>query len=39
MVRQRSRITGLTEDLLLADLPVYRPDGPINKQTRKLHVS
>ncbi|WP_310389803.1 hypothetical protein [Roseateles sp.] len=32
------RITGLTESLQLADLPVYRPDGPINKQTRHMHV-
>ena len=32
------RITGLTEGLLLADLPVYRPDGEVNKQTRNIHV-
>ncbi|HEY4340454.1 MAG TPA: hypothetical protein VGM97_10965 [Steroidobacteraceae bacterium] len=30
------RITGLTETLRLPDLPVYRPDGPIPRQTRNV---
>lgn len=32
------RITGLREPLLLADLPVYQPNGPIRRQTRSIHV-
>ncbi|HEY5799815.1 MAG TPA: hypothetical protein VIT92_06325, partial [Burkholderiaceae bacterium] len=32
------RITGLSETVRLPDLPVYRPDGPINKQTRDMRV-
>ncbi len=32
------RITGLYEPLLLADLPVYQPTGPIRGQTRTIHV-
>jgi hypothetical protein len=33
------RITGLTEPLRLADLPVYRPDGAIPAQSRTLRVA
>ena len=32
------RITGLTEPLRLADLPVYRPDGALAQQARSIHV-
>lgn len=32
------RITGLSESLQLADLPVYRPDGAINKQASDIHL-
>jgi hypothetical protein len=32
------RITGASEAIRLADLPVYRADGPINKQTRDIHL-
>ncbi|MES2900335.1 MAG: hypothetical protein V4723_11445 [Pseudomonadota bacterium] len=32
------RITGLSEALLLPELPVYRPDGPIRRQSRTIHV-
>ncbi|MDQ2989212.1 MAG: hypothetical protein M3R60_08940 [Pseudomonadota bacterium] len=32
------RITGVSEPIRLADLPVYRPDGPINKQTRDIKL-
>ena len=31
------RLSGASESLRLADLPVYRADGPINKQTRDIH--
>ncbi len=31
------RITGLTEPLMLADLPVYRPTGKLVKQHRTIH--
>jgi hypothetical protein len=31
------RISGLSESIELADLPVYRPDGEINRQTRAIH--
>ncbi len=33
------RISGLREPLLLADLPVYRPDGPLRLQTRSMHMA
>lgn len=33
------RITGLFEPIRLADLPVYRPDGPVPDQTRELRVA
>jgi hypothetical protein len=32
------RISGLTERLILADLPVYRPDGAIPKQSRSVQL-
>ncbi|WP_146204585.1 hypothetical protein [Massilia glaciei] len=32
------RITGLSEPLLMADLPVYRPDGRLKKQWRSIRV-
>jgi len=32
------RITGLSESLRLPDLPVYRADGPIWKQTRNIRL-
>ncbi|MCV2367918.1 hypothetical protein [Roseateles oligotrophus] len=32
------RVSGLTEGLLLADLPVYRPSGEIPKQNRSVHL-
>jgi hypothetical protein len=32
------RITGISEPLELADLPVYRPDGRLRKQSRRIHV-
>ncbi len=32
------RISGASEAIQLADLPVYRADGAINKQTRDIHV-
>ncbi|MFL6658693.1 MAG: hypothetical protein ACJ8GW_11510 [Massilia sp.] len=32
------RITGASEGIELADLPVYRPDGAINKQAREIHL-
>jgi len=32
------RITGLSEPLLLADLPVYRRTGPIFRQSRTIHL-
>ncbi len=32
------RISGASETLTLADLPVYRADGAINKQTRDVHL-
>lgn len=32
------RMTGLSESLQLADLPVYRPSGQIRKQTRDIHL-
>lgn len=32
------RITGLSESIQLADLPVYRMQGEINKQTRDIHL-
>ena len=32
------RITGVSESIRLADLPVYRADGPINLQTRDTHL-
>lgn len=32
------RITGASEAITLADLPVYRADGPINMQTRDVHL-
>ena len=32
------RITSLHEPLMLADLPVYRPDGKIARQTRSIHL-
>ena len=32
------RITGLSEPIRLADLPVYRADGPISRQDRTIHV-
>ncbi len=31
------RITGLTEPLTLADLPAYRPTGPVWRQRRTIH--
>jgi hypothetical protein len=31
------RLTGASEALRLADLPVYRADGPINRQARDIH--
>ena len=32
------RISGVSETLRLADLPVYRPDGAINLQSRNIHL-
>ena len=32
------RITGLTESIRLADLPVYRPGGALAQQNRSIHV-
>ena len=32
------RVTGLFQKLRLPDLPVYRPTGPIFRQTRNVHV-
>lgn len=32
------RITGVNEPIQLADLPVYRPDGAINKQARDINL-
>ena len=32
------RLSGASETLTLADLPVYRAQGPINKQTRDMHL-
>ena len=32
------RITGLTEPIRLADLPVYRPDGALEQQNRSIHL-
>lgn len=32
------RLSGASETLILADLPVYRAQGPINRQTRDMHV-
>ena len=32
------RVTGLFQKLRLPDLPVYRPTGPIPRQTRDVHV-
>jgi hypothetical protein len=32
------RITGLGESIRLADLPVYRADGAVNKQSRDIHL-
>ena len=32
------RISGLSEPLNLADLPAYRPNGPISVQSRTIHV-
>lgn len=32
------RITGLTEPIQLADLPVYRPSGAIWRQSRSIHL-
>jgi hypothetical protein len=31
-------VTGLGEHLMLADLPVYRPGGPLAAQQREIHV-
>ncbi len=33
------RITGLTEPVRLADLPVYRPSGALTEQARSLHIA
>ena len=32
------RITGLSESIRLADLPVYRPDGALPQQSRSIHL-
>lgn len=32
------RLTGVSESIRLADLPVYRADGMINKQSRDIHL-
>ena len=32
------RITGISEPLTLADLPVYRPDGKLRRQSRTIYV-
>lgn len=32
------RLTGASESIRLADLPVYRADGMINKQSRDIHL-
>ncbi|MES2322217.1 MAG: hypothetical protein V4633_08155 [Pseudomonadota bacterium] len=33
------RISGVREPLLLAELPVYRPDGPLRRQSRSIHMA
>ncbi|MDO8439287.1 MAG: hypothetical protein Q7S67_03520 [Telluria sp.] len=33
------RISGLREPLTLADLPVYRPDGQLPRQSRTIHMA